>query len=759
MRVAALSAHAPARRFLRRLSCAFFVLYTLTLSETVCARIDVDGRLDESEWDHAQHCSGWQQAEPFVRTAPRYRNDAMFVATPEGLAVALTFDQPPNERRIRPRTPHDSPVFAGDSATVVIDFDATGQIGYEFGIGLGGGTRDGLVTNQTHFDRDWDGEWWHAIRETNDRWIAELLIPWTSVSMKDSPAEKRDIGVYVNRYISSHDERYACPGIALDAPVFLSAFERLQIDQHRSDGTLDIVPYASALSDFVDDSSNVRAGLDLNWKPSSHFGLAATVNPDFGQVEGDELVVNFSAIETVFTDRRPFFTENLGVFDLRTPGEGQLIYTRRVGGPSDNGRDPAADIDAALKLTGTAGSLVYGAFAAQEDQFSHDIGRRFAATRLALPSDRFRIGYLGTWTERPYFDRTALVNAIDYELSATDQLRLSGQVIRSDIDQAQQATDGYEAWLQADIGGGSLNHSLKLLHIDDRFDLNDLGYMERNALDQLEWQTQRRVPGASTSRLSGQTQTFAGYYRENAQGDRLPGRVQFIRDAKYRNAWSSYFDARVYSRGIDDLISRGNGPVKQDPRIGLYFDTTSPRLGNFAFVFANYLFQEGVSGYSGRMQFTTTWYPSEQLTLRMDLMPYYEDDWLLWDHDNVFGSYRARRLDYGFRLDWVPDPRQELRIKWEWIGIDAQLRDSYRTLESGRLVRSADVLPSFTVSSLGFQVRYRYKLGPLSDLYLVYGRGGFQVVDDDRRDVDTLFEHMVDIRDADQFLVKFRYRL
>ena len=83
-------------------------------------------------------------------------------------------------------------------------------------------------------------------------------------------------------------------------------------------------------------------------------------------MESDELVVDFSAIETVFTDKRPFFTENQGIFDLRTPANGQLIYTRRIGAAPDDFSDGSSDIDDAVKLTGTANSLVYGAFMAQE---------------------------------------------------------------------------------------------------------------------------------------------------------------------------------------------------------------------------------------------------------------------------------------------------------------------------------------------------------------------------------------------------------
>ena len=126
------------------------------------------------------------------------------------------------------------------------------------------------------------------------------------------------------------------------------------------------------------------AGADVLWKASPHFWLAATLNPDFGQVEER---VDFSAIETVFTDKRPFFTENQGVFDLRTPANGQLIYTRRIGAaPTICAAGPL--ISTPLKLTGDTGPLVYGAFVAQEEDYEQDVGRLFAAARVARRSSR-----------------------------------------------------------------------------------------------------------------------------------------------------------------------------------------------------------------------------------------------------------------------------------------------------------------------------------------------------------------------------------
>ena len=115
------------------------------------------------------------------------------------------------------------------------------------------------------------------------------------------------------------------------------------------------------------------------WKPNGQFQMTATINPDFGQVESDDLVVNFSATETFVSDKRPFFTENQGLFEFTTPSDfSQLLYTRRVGGPADDGNG-AGDITAAVKVNGSFGATKYGVFAADE---ADEVGRSFRALRL-----------------------------------------------------------------------------------------------------------------------------------------------------------------------------------------------------------------------------------------------------------------------------------------------------------------------------------------------------------------------------------------
>jgi hypothetical protein len=153
----------------------------------------------------------------------------------------------------------------------------------------------------------------------------------------------------------------------------------------RSARRLEVVPYAVSSFHrgpaepgdpfFGGTAANGRVGLDLSYGLGAAFTLDATINPDFGQVEADPAVINLSAFETFFEERRPFFVEDARVFDFTlSGGRNQLFYSRRVG-RAPQGGDPSgtdftdvpenATILAAAKLAGrTAGGVSIGALAA-----------------------------------------------------------------------------------------------------------------------------------------------------------------------------------------------------------------------------------------------------------------------------------------------------------------------------------------------------------------------------------------------------------
>src|SRR5690606_17623181 len=88
---------------------------------------------------------------------------------------------------------------------------------------------------------------------------------------------------------------------------------------------------------------------------------------------------------------------------------------------------------------------------------------------------------------------------------------------------------------------------------------------------------------------------------------------------------------------------------------------------------------------------------------------------------------------------------------------DARLRQAWRFDPSGQAIAVAEPVEDFSVRNLAFQIRYRYELAPLSHLYIVYGRGGFDrnaIADG----VDNALVDSFDLRDDEQLLVRHRDR-
>jgi hypothetical protein len=91
------------------------------------------------------------------------------------------------------------------------------------------------------------------------------------------------------------------------------------------------------------------------------------------------------------------------------------------------------------------------------------------------------------------------------------------------------------------------------------------------------------------------------------------------------------------------------------------------------------------------------------------------------------------------------------------ITLNARVRQAYRVDGAGNAIASDDPVEDFSVRNLGLQIRYRYELAPLSYLYVVYGRGGYEE-DEFATGSQRLLRNSFDLRDDDQLLVKLSYR-
>jgi len=722
------------------------------------AAITVDGTLDEPEWTQARVFQDFKITQPYSLTAPdsSLATEARMVSTPEGIAVGFDLAQPPSVPRLKPRLERDQN-RPRDRVNFMIDYDADGRGGYAFTVALSGSIQDEVITNENSFNSDWDTDWSWAVTEDEAGWRVEMLIPWTVAPMRGADTPSRTVAVYFDRVLGSNGERQATPAASFERARFVSDFEKVEIPQYRK-ALFRVWPYLTALHDVIDGSTQYKAGADLFWKPSPTFQLSATLNPDFGQVEADELVVNFDAVETFFTDKRPFFTENQGFFDLRTPDNGQLIYTRRIGGNADDGSG-AADIDLAIKLNGSAGKLGYGVLAAAE---SDDAGREFYAARVLYPvTPDLSLGWLATDTERPFRDRSAQVQTADLRWKPSDALLINAQALASFVDQAGTSKDGTGGWLRLNYAPSpTWEYEVEATHFDRRLDFNDLGFMRRANLNELELTGSYNHRAASDdARVRSSTWTVETQHRSNDTGDRLPDWLILTSEFDLRGGGSVLAYHSITGAGWNDLISRGNGLWRVSGRTRTLLELSFARHGQWQFSALGELVPQGLGTDDARVfNLTARWYPSEALNAELEFWSEKTEDWLIWEGGTDFGRYRKDQREVLFNLGWFPGSRHEFRVKAQWLAIGGDRGQRHVLQPDGDMRDAALALPSFDINSFGMQLRYRYLLGPQSDLYLVYSRGGYLEEERELRSTADLFDEAIGLRDSDQVLAKVRYR-
>jgi hypothetical protein len=742
------------RAALRRLA----LLAVLSLpAGHACAQVTVDGRIDPAEWTGAEHVTDFRLVEPLTGAPSPYPTEAWILATPQGLAIGFRNTQPASVPRTRERTQRDQDASV-DRVNLMVDFDGDGRTGYNFTLTLTDGIIDATINNERSFSKDWDASWKHAVREEGDTWSAEMLVPWSVATMGRGHGGKRTIGIYLDRVVGSTGERVAWPQASFQRPRFLSDFRKLEVP-HYNQSLLAVTPYATLGYDDITGDTLSDAGADIFWKPNGQMQLTATINPDFGQVESDDLVVNFSANETFFSDKRPFFTENQGIFDFGTPSDGsQLLYTRRVGGPADDGSGPG-DITAAVKVNGSLGKYKYGVFVADEADAA---GRAFRALRLVRDFETQNAGLMLTQVDRPFLDRVATVFGVDHNWRPTPRLNVTSRFIASDIDQAGNTVTGsgattiveYEmdhGWRQQWIG----------MHFDDTLQINDFGYLQRPNLNYGHWQVSHRVTDlAKDSQYSSMDWRWRVSGTNNDHGLALGRQFRMTLSSQRRDGGNEFAQVNANAAGYDDRILRGHGILRLPPATNLYAERFRPRKGHWQLYGSVGANNGGIGEHRAigwNAQFQPTYYFSDALSAFVVLSAERTPNWIIWQHDNLVGTFNARTAQFDAGLNWTIGDKQELRVKLQARGSAAPRRPAWRAAPDGRPVATNDAIDDFSLSTLGFQVRYRRELAPLSDLYVVYGRGGFlrNAFSDDTL---GLLSDSFALRDSEQFLVKVSYR-
>jgi hypothetical protein len=343
----------------------------------------IDGKLDESAWSAAPRHAGFTQRYPKDGAAPSFATRFSILYDDEAVYVGVWADdpEPAKIRRLLTRRDVDS---GADSVAVAIDSYYDRRTGYVFTLTAAGVQRDQLFFDDSNADDSWDAVWSGASATGPAGWTAEFRIPLSQLRFATRAVQ--EWGLQVVRFVGRTQEEASWARWPRSSDETVSKFGVLDgIRGIKPGRRLEVLPYATGGfearpvedADPLNDSLAGRGGLglDVKYGLGSAFTLAATVNPDFGQVEADPSQVNLSANELFFAERRPFFIEGVDLFRIGigngSGGAEGVFYSRRIGAAprSPRGayryvRSPTATtIYAAAKLTGkTRSGLSVGWF-------------------------------------------------------------------------------------------------------------------------------------------------------------------------------------------------------------------------------------------------------------------------------------------------------------------------------------------------------------------------------------------------------------
>jgi hypothetical protein len=326
--------------------------HTIAVPSAIAARlrghIVLDGRLDEPAWAAARPITEFTQTDPDEGKPASERSEVRFLFDADALYVGAKLYDALGARGVTTRLVRRDANFASDYFQLVIDSYHDHLSRAFFEVNPSGSKSDYIGIGTSCCDPSWDPIWEAVTHVDSDGWTAEIRIPYSQ--LRFSRDSVQTWGLEVRRFIKRRDEEDDWSfwhKNEAGGPSRFGHLEGLRIPAATSH--LELMPYASAKSSSLASVAGtpfdtrgrpkVSEGLDLRYRVTSNLTLNATINPDFGQVEVDPAVLNLSAFETFFPEKRPFFVEGAQVFDFGNFNcnfcsnvEGmQGFYSRRVG--------------------------------------------------------------------------------------------------------------------------------------------------------------------------------------------------------------------------------------------------------------------------------------------------------------------------------------------------------------------------------------------------------------------------------------------
>lgn len=466
--------------------------------------IVIDGKLDDAAWQGALVQEIAYDIQPGDNTPAPVKTTVRIGYTADALYVSF-HAMDPDPSQIRAHLRDRDAMFNDDWVGVFLDTFNDNRRGYEIvsnPLGVQGDIIRDESNTENQEDSSWDGLWQSAGQITAEGYDVEMRIPFSTLRFPGGGGEQRwGISLFRNW---PRDKRHqlASGRVPRDSNCFECEWGKYDGFAGAHQGrNLEIVPTLTMgktqTRDAAGDSwksgdNSIEPGVDVSWAPSPAMTLNATINPDFSQVETDQLQLNFNdSFALFYQEKRPFFLEGADYFTSQF----DVLYTRQI-----------ADPDYGLRVTGRTGSGAYGAIVARDattlvlvpgvlgsgfEQLDQKADVAVGRYRYDL-NTHFSVGAIGTFRQGDdYQNNVAGVDARWQQGAHT----ATAQILHSQSEYPSQIVDEYkdelgddpkpsgEAW-RAEYQFSNRNWNFDTWHMDiDPGFRADLGFMGQVGYD------------------------------------------------------------------------------------------------------------------------------------------------------------------------------------------------------------------------------------------------------------------------------------
>ena len=752
----------------------FFLLFSLFIN---AESIVIDANLDEPEWDTAITINQYSEVIPFTLQPAEERTVAKIFSNENGIYVGFTNFQE-NSTMLSNKSLRDEIANTADQNWISIDFDNDREKAYLFFVTLANIKGDGIRRIGGWPEFDWDGDWEVKTKEYDGYWVSEFLIPWNVALMKNVDGKERTINITTIRKIADKQSWIGDAETSARRTNFLLKLRPIQIKNY-TQSKVNYFPYVSKTYNSVTGFNEDKIGAEIFISSGTGKQVNLTFNPDFGQAESDEVIVNFSAQETFYSEKRAFFNENQSLFDLSHYDRYRVINTRRIGAAStydcqasydedrcDGERKSYTDIDFALRYTQKNDNSNVGIFVAQESDESFTKGKNFYALRSKNKIGTRTIGYFLTHVVDNFTNEKATVNVIDFINVKSDKLTLYTDFLSSE----KEGVSGFGLRSQFVYKPTQLSRrSGSILYFEDSFRLNDFGYLKKN--DWFHVGLGSDITKVDFNESSSVKERKIGTdfnYDSDTSGNSNPTQLRQEYNFQYKDTSSFQASWDLKTSGKNTTITRKNVDfpfIKRNGSFSFNLDYESPSYGSWEYDWrvgyetADKYKTWSSEGYERRFaKIAGSIYPIDDFKLGWEFRVREEDEWLNWIKDNELAVYDLTQKIISINANWFKGYKHEIRLKSQFVALEAESPISLISDKAGYLYNHNSIVKPFTDGITSFQVRYKYEIAPLSYIYLVYTKGGRVYDDENERNTSDVFKDPWENPDNEIFSLKFRLK-